>query len=90
MFLRFFDINVCTEYIVNVDNIECIKEIPQDCTYICLKSGESIETDYDLNKIQIALENSNNRIVYDLLYEDKYTEKRMKEIEALSFEEAEE
>lgn len=89
MFLRFFDINVATEYIVNVDNIEYIREIPQDCTYIYLKSGESIETDYDINKIQIALENSNNRVVYDLLYEDKYTEKRMKEIEALSFEEAE-
>lgn len=85
MFLRLFDINVYCEYIVNVDNIEYIKEVPQDCTYIYLKSGESIETDYDLNKIQIALENSNNRIVYDLLYEDKYTDKRMKELEALSF-----
>ena len=79
MFLRFFDNDGEMEYIVNVDNIEYIREMPQDCTYVYLKSGESIETHWDLNKIQIALENSNNRVVYDLLYEDKYTGKRKNE-----------
>lgn len=71
MFLRFFDINGEMEYIVNVDSIEYIREIPQDCTYVYLKSGESITTHLDLDKIQIVLENPNNRVVYDLLPEEE-------------------
>lgn len=90
MFLRLFDNDVEIEYIINTDNIEYIRETPQDCTCIYLKSGESIETLWNLNNIQIALENSNNRVVYDLLYEHKYTGKRMKEIKALDWEEPEE
>lgn len=88
MFLRCFDENVDREYIINTDSIEYMCEAEEnEWTEIHLKSGECITAVWRLDKLQIALENSNNRVVYDLIYEDKYTEKRMKEIEALSLEE---
>ena len=87
MFLRCFDENVDREYIINTDSIEYMYENEEkECTDIHLKSGECITVFWDLDKLQVALENSNNKIVYDLLYEDKYTEKRMEEIKTMSWE----